>query len=155
MKSARSEDRLIIYFEGASRGNPGRAGAGIWITDGEGKKVSEVSRYLGHKTNNQAEYWALLLGLREAKRLGRKSLHIFTDSELVERQIKGIYRVRDLDLKVLHRTVLQNLKTFSSVEIESIPREENREADRLANEAIQRRIARDQGGELKNHNKLC
>jgi len=148
MKSARSEDRLIIYFDGASRGNPGRAGAGIWITDGEGKKVSEVSRYLGHKTNNQAEYWALLLGLREAKRLGRKSLHIFTDSELVERQIKGIYRVRDLDLKVLHRTVLQNLKTFSSVEIESIPREENREADRLANEAIQRRIARDQGGEL-------
>jgi ribonuclease HI len=154
MKSAGSEDRLIIYFDGASRGNPGRAGAGIWITDGEGRKVLEVSRYLGHKTNNQAEYWALLLGLREARRLGRKSLHIFTDSELVERQIKGIYRVRDLDLKVLHRTVLQNLKTFSSVEIESIPREENREADRLANEAIQRRIARDQGGELKNHNKL-
>ena len=155
MKSAGSEDRLIIYFDGASRGNPGRAGAGIWITDGEGRKVSEVSRYLGHKTNNQAEYWALLLGLREAKRLGKKSLHIFTDSELVERQIKGIYRVRDLDLKALHRAVLQNLKTFSSVEIESIPREENREADRLANEAIQRRIARDQGGELKNHNKLC
>ena len=155
MKSAGSEDRLIIYFDGASRGNPGRAGAGIWITDGEGRKVSEVSRYLGHKTNNQAEYWALLLGLREAKRLGRKSLHIFTDSELVERQIKGIYRVRDLDLKALHRAVLQNLKTFSSVEIESIPREENREADRLANEAIHRRIARDQGGELKNHNKLC
>jgi ribonuclease HI len=154
MKSAGSEDRLIIYFDGASRGNPGRAGAGIWITDGEGRKVSEVSRYLGHKTNNQAEYWALLLGLREAKRLGRKSLHIFTDSELVERQIKGIYRVRDLDLKALHRAVLQNLKTFSSVEIESIPREENREADRLANEAIQRRIARDQGGELKNHNEL-
>ena len=155
MKSAGSEDRLIIYFDGASRGNPGKAGAGIWITDGEGRKVSEVSRYLGHKTNNQAEYWALLLGLREAKRLGRKSLHIFTDSELVERQIKGIYRVRDLDLKALHSAVLQNLKTFSSVEIESIPREENREADRLANEAIQRRIARDQGGELKNHNKLC
>jgi len=155
MKSAGSEDRLIIYFDGASRGNPGRAGAGIWIADGEGRKVSEVSRYLGHKTNNQAEYWALLLGLREAKRLGKKSLHIFTDSELVERQIKGIYRVRDLDLKALHRAVLQNLKTFSSVEIESIPREENREADRLANEAIQRRIARDQGGELKNHNKLC
>ena len=154
MKSAGSEDRLIIYFDGASRGNPGRAGAGIWITDGEGRKVSEVSRYLGHKTNNQAEYWALLLGLREAKRLGRKPLHIFTDSELVERQIKGIYRVRDLDLKALHRAVLQNLKTFSSVEIESIPREENREADRLANEAIQRRIARDQGGELKNHNEL-
>ncbi len=145
MKSPGSEDRLIIHFDGASRGNPGRAGAGIWITDGEGRKVSEVSRYLGHKTNNEAEYWALLLGLREAKRLGGKTLHIFTDSELVERQIKGIYRVKDLDLKALHTTVLQNLKAFSSFEIESIPREENREADRLANEAIQRRIAKEKG----------
>ena len=149
MKSPGSENRLIIYFDGASRGNPGRAGAGIWMTDEEGRKVSEVSRYLGHKTNNEAEYWAFLLGLREAKRLGGKSLHIFTDSELVERQIKGIYRVRDLDLKALHRTVLQNLKLFLSFEIESIPREENREADRLANEAIQRRIAKEKGRELK------
>jgi len=149
MKSLGSEDRLMIYFDGASRGNPGRAGAGILMTDGEGRKVSEVSRYLGHKTNNQAEYWALLLGLREAKRLGGKSLHIFTDSELVERQIKGIYRVRDLNLRALHSTVQQNLKAFSSFEIESIPREENREADRLANEAIQRRIAKEKGRELK------
>jgi ribonuclease HI len=149
MKSPGSEDRLIIYFDGASRGNPGRAGAGIWMTDGEGKKVAEMSRYLGHKTNNQAEYWALLLGLREAKRLGGKSLRIFTDSELVERQIKGIYRVRDLNLKALRRTVLQNLKAFSSFEIESIPREENREADRLANDAIDRGIAKEKGRELK------
>jgi len=143
MKSPGSGDRLIIYFDGASRGNPGRAGAGVWMADAEGRKVSEMSRYLGHKTNNEAEYWALLLGLREAKRLGGKSLHIFTDSELVERQIKGIYRVRDLNLKILHRTVQENLKVFSSFEIQSVPREENREADRLANEAIQRRIAKE------------
>ncbi len=143
MKSSGSENRLIIYFDGASRGNPGRAGAGIWMTDGEGKKISEVSRYLGHKTNNQAEYWALLLGLKEAKRRGGTSLHIFTDSELVERQIKGTYRVRDLNLKALHKTVQANLKAFSSFEIESIPREKNREADRLANEAIERRIAKE------------
>jgi len=149
MKSSGREDRLIIHFDGASRGNPGRAGAGIWITDGEGRKISEVSRYLGHKTNNEAEYWALLLGLREAKRLGGDTLQIFTDSELVERQIKGIYRVRDLNLKALHRTVLQNLKAFTSFEIESIPREENKEADRLANEAIQRRMAKEKGRELK------
>ena len=148
MKSSGREGRLVIHFDGASRGNPGRAGAGIWITDGEGRKISEVSRYLGHKTNNQAEYWALLLGLREAKRLGGNTLHIFTDSELVERQIKGIYRVRDLNLKALHRTVQQDLKAFSSFEIESIPREENKEADRLANEAIQRRMAKEKGREL-------
>jgi len=145
MKSLGSEDRLIIYIDGASKGNPGRAGAGIWITNGEGKKISEVSRYLGHKTNNEAEYWALLLGLREAKRLGGEALQIFTDSELVERQIKGVYRVKDLDLKALHKTVTENLKTFSSFEIESIPRGENKEADRLANQAIQKRIAKEKG----------
>jgi ribonuclease HI len=137
--------QLILYIDGASRGNPGRAGAGIRITNREGKRMSEMSQYLGHKTNNEAEYWALLLGLREAKRLGGDSIRIFTDSELIERQVKGLYRVKDLNLKALHKTVIQNLKEFSSFEIESIPREENQEADRLANQAIQRRIAREKG----------
>ena len=108
-----------------------------------------MSRYLGHKTNNEAEYWALLLGLREAKRLGGKSLQIFTDSELIERQVKGVYRVKNLNLKALHKRVIQNLKEFSSFEIESIPREENQEADRLANQAIQRRIAKEKGREKR------
>jgi ribonuclease HI len=148
MKSLGSESRLIIYIDGASKGNPGRAGAGIWITNGEGRKISEVSRYLGHKTNNEAEYWALLLGLREAKRLEGESIQIFTDSELVERQIKGVYRVKDLNLKALYKIVLQNLKTFSSFEIRSVPREENKDADRLANQAIQRRMAKEKGREL-------
>jgi len=149
MRGLASGHRLILYIDGASRGNPGRAAVGIRITNGEGKKISEMSRYLGHKTNNEAEYWALLLGLKEAKRLGGDFLQIFTDSELVERQIKGIYRVRDLNLKVLHETVMEDLKTFSSFEIESIPREKNKEADRLANQAIQRRIAKEKGRELK------
>jgi ribonuclease HI len=147
MKGLESGHRLVLYIDGASRGNPGRAAAGIWMTNGEGKKISEMSRYLGHKTNNEAEYWALLLGLKEAKRLGGDILQIFTDSELVERQIKGIYRVKDLNLKVLHKTVMEDLKTFLSFEIESIPREENKEADRLANQAIQRRIAKEKGKE--------
>ena len=134
---------LILYIDGASRGNPGRAGAGIWIMNGEGKKVAEMSRYLGHKTNNEAEYWALLLGVREARRLGGDSIRIFTDSELVERQINGLYRVKNLNLKALYETVLRHLKVFSSFKIESIPREGNHEADRLANQAIERRIARE------------
>jgi ribonuclease HI len=154
MKSPGERGRLVIYIDGASRGNPGRAGAGVWITDGEGRKISEVSCYLGHKTNNQAEYWAFLLALREAERLKGEHIQIFTDSELVERQIKGIYRVKDLGLKALHNRVLQDLKTFSSFEIESIPREENEEADRLANQAIERRIAREKGREPKNGDKL-
>ncbi len=149
MKDQEPGHRLVLYIDGASRGNPGRAGAGIWITNGEGEKISEVSRYLGHKTNNEAEYWALLLGLREAKRLRGDRIKIFTDSQLVERQIKGVYRVKDLNLRTLHGRVIQNLKAFSSCEIESVPREENEEADRLANQAIQRRIAKEKGRELK------
>ena len=69
-----------------------------------------MSRYLGHKTNNEAEYWALLFGLREARRLGGKSIRIFTDSELVERQVKGLYRVKNLNLKVLHTSVIRAFK---------------------------------------------
>jgi ribonuclease HI len=149
MKNLKSGDRLVLFIDGASRGNPGRAAAGICVLSGEGKKISEISRYLGHRTNNEAEYWALILGLKEARRLGGDILQIFTDSELVERQIKGIYRVKDLKLKVLHKTVMEDLKTFPSFEIESIPREKNKEADRLANQAIQKRIAMEKARELK------
>jgi len=137
--------RCVLYIDGASRGNPGKAGAGVWITNGEGGKLGEVSRYLGHKTNNEAEYWALLLGLREAKRMGDRSVRVYTDSQLIERQVKGVYRVRDVNLQALHRRVIRDLEAFSFFEIESIPREQNREADRLANQAIQRRIAREKG----------
>ncbi len=145
MKEVRPPHRLVLYIDGASKGNPGKAGAGIWITNEEGERISEKSRYLGHKTNNEAEYWALLLGLQEARRLGGERVQVFTDSELVERQMRGIYRVKDLNLKILHNVVLEHLKGFSSFEIRFIPREENKEADRLANEAIQRRIARERG----------
>jgi ribonuclease HI len=143
MKPTGSEGRLIIYIDGASKGNPGRAGAGILIANGEGRRISEVSRYLGHKTNNEAEYWALLLALREAERLEGESIQIFTDSELVERQMNGLYRVKDLHLRALHKRVLQNLGRFSSFEIRSIPREQNKEADHLANQAIERRMAKE------------
>ena len=136
-------DELILYIDGASKGNPGRAGAGVWMTDAEGRKVAEVSRDLGHKTNNEAEYWALLLGLREAKRLGARSIRVLTDSELIERQVKGLYRVKNLNLKTLYKAVIENLKEFSSFSIESIPREENHEADRLANLAIQRKMVKE------------
>ncbi len=135
-----------IFIDGASRGNPGRAAAGVYITDLEGRKVSALSRYLGHKTNNEAEYGALLLGLQQAKRLGAETLYIFTDSELIERQVKGIYRVKEPRLRLLHKRVLESLKTFMTFEIESIPRDENQEADLLANQAIEREIRREKEG---------
>ncbi|MBM4349861.1 MAG: ribonuclease HI family protein [Deltaproteobacteria bacterium] len=140
---------LLIFIDGASRGNPGRAGAGVCITDREGKRISEKGWFLGHKTNNEAEYGALLLGIREARRLGGGSIRIYTDSELVERQVKGVYRVKEPHLRVLHRKVMEDIKEFDSFEIESIPREENREADLLANLAIEKRIVREKERELK------
>jgi len=140
---------LFIFIDGASRGNPGRAGAGVYITDREGKRIAEKGWFLGHKTNNEAEYGALLLGIQEAKRIGGKSIRIYTDSELIERQVKGVYRVKEVHLRVLHRRVTENIKGFDSFEIESIPREENQEADLLANLAIEKRIAREKGRELK------
>jgi len=137
------DDRLIIYIDGASKGNPGRAGVGIFVTNVEGKKVLALSRYLGHKTNNEAEYWALLIALREAERLNAGAVRIRTDSELIERQVNGIYRVKDPKLRSLHQAAIQRARRFSSFTIESIPRTENREADRLANEAIKRKITRE------------
>ncbi len=134
---------LIVYIDGASKGNPGRAGIGVWIANGDGRRLVELSRYLGQRTNNEAEYWALLIGLREARRLGADAVQVYTDSELIERQINGVYRVKDKKLKPLHEAAGRRLKAFSSFKIESIPREKNREADRLANQAIQRRIARE------------
>lgn len=140
-KPIREDPKLILYVDGASRGNPGQAGAGVSIRDPGGEKVIEVSRYLGHRTNNEAEYEALLLGLREAKRIGAKTIRIYTDSELIERQIKGTYRVKEIRLRRLYQKVLKLLGGFTRVEIEAIPREENKEADLLANRAIERRLS--------------
>jgi len=146
---AREGPRLIVYTDGASRGNPGRSGAGVWITDEEGRKIAETGRYLGHRTNNEAEYQALLLGLRESKRFRARTIRILMDSELIVRQVKGLYRVRDLNLRTLYKKVMDDLKEFSSFEIEFIPREQNAEADRLANQAIQRGIEKEKREESR------
>lgn len=142
----RNDSTLFIFIDGASRGNPGRAAAGVYITDREGKRVAGLGRYLGHRTNNEAEYGALLLGLQEAKRLGAGAIHIYTDSELIARQIKGIYRVKEPRLRLLHKKAMERIQGFTSFEIESIPREGNQEADLLANQAIERRILREREG---------
>jgi len=142
----RENPELLIFIDGASKGNPGMAGAGVYITDPEGKQLAGRGQYLGNKTNNEAEYGALLLGLKEAKRLGGQSIQIYTDSELIERQVKGVYRVKEQHLKVLHRRAMEMIKDFASFKIQSISREENREADLLANQAIKRRMIREKGG---------
>jgi len=127
---------LFIYADGASRGNPGEAGIGAVITDARGRAVKELKCFLGMATNNVAEYQALILALKEAEKLGAASVHVYLDSELVVRQVRGEYRVREPHLQTLHQQAHQALKRFPKYSINSIAREENRRADQLANEAI-------------------
>ena len=127
---------LILYADGGSRGNPGPAGAGAYLTDPKGNAVAELKEYLGETTNNVAEYSALLLGLKHALTLKIPKILIRMDSQLVVRQIEGSYRVKQAHLQELHRQALALLQNFEAFKIEYIPREKNKQADRLANEAM-------------------
>jgi ribonuclease HI len=125
-----------LYSDGACRGNPGPGGAGAVITNGEGNVVWEGKKYLGHCTNNIAEYEALILGLEGALAHGYKKLDVYMDSELLAKQINGSYRVKNEKLKVLMQEVRSLLSSFDSIEVKHILRCHNAQADRLANLAI-------------------
>ena len=125
-----------LYVDGASRGNPGEAGAGFHLLDEHGNELLEGMRFLGRMTNNAAEYHALILGLREVLGIGGTSIEIYTDSELVAKQMQGVYTVRNRKLRKLHREAVELLSKFHKYEMIPIRREQNRKADRLANEAI-------------------
>jgi ribonuclease HI len=125
-----------LYCDGASRGNPGQAGAGAVLIDGCGNVRGQYGEYLGQTTNNVAEYQALLLGLKKARGLGVKKIRVFADSELLVRQIKGQYRVKAAHLLPLYEAAKQALTEFETYEISHVPREMNHLADRLANTAI-------------------
>jgi ribonuclease HI len=135
--------KVRLYVDGSSKGNPGEGGAGAVIKDELERTVSHCKRYLGLVTNNIAEYQALILGLQEARQLGSQEVEIYLDSELVVNQINGVYRVRDSKLKTLEGEVRGLLRHFARWVIRHIPREENREADRLAREAV-----RDKGDQV-------
>ena len=130
---------MVLYTDGASRGNPGPAGAGAMITDAEGATLAEKAVYLGETTNNQAEYRALLIGLQEALKLAPARLTIRMDSELIVKQLNGEYRVRNRDLLPLHSRAREMIEKLADVRIVHVPREENVHADRLANQAIDNR----------------
>ncbi|MBT3282876.1 ribonuclease HI family protein [bacterium] len=137
------KEKIIIYTDGGSRGNPGIAGAGAFITDSAGKVLKEVSQYLGKGTNNFAEYEAVILGLQTLKKLFSKDklkeldIEVKLDSQLIARQLSGEYQVKEETLfgqfiKVHNMQV----KDFPKIMFTYIPREQNKEADRLANEAM-------------------
>jgi len=125
-----------LYADGAARGNPGPAGSGAALVAPDGTVIAELTRFLGHATNNVAEYTALIIGLEEATRRGILHLDIRMDSLLVVQQMKGLWRIKHPGLKPLALQAGTLLAGFPSRTIEHIPREQNGIADALANRAI-------------------
>ncbi len=130
---------MILYCDGASRGNPGPSALGFVLMDEGGRVVRSEGRLLPDGTNNQAEYQALLAGLSAALETGVKILVIRADSELMIRQLSGRYRVRNPGLIPLYEKAVQLISGFESVRLEHVPRSENTHADRMANEALDRK----------------
>lgn len=133
---AESQKEWVVMVDGTARGNPGAAGCGAAIYDENGVVVKQLSRYLGHATNNVAEYEGLLIGLEALLQLGQERIVVQSDSELLVRQLNGRYRVKDEKLKVLFQRAMTLLRQFDSYRILHVGRELNKVADRLANQAI-------------------
>lgn len=132
--------KYIAFTDGAARGNPGESGIGVLITNESGERVGVIRKYIGRATNNQAEYTAvleLLDYLQSAETLKCSEIVVYTDSELMARQLNGQYKVKDPDLKIMFENVkLRIQKGAYRFSIQHVPRSQNREADTLANEAI-------------------
>jgi ribonuclease HI len=133
---------LVAHSDGGARGNPGPSGYGVVIKDESGRKVAGLSEYLGHQTNNFAEYQGLIAALEYALKHGPKALKLISDSELLVRQIKGIYKVKNATLQDLHARAKELIKQLDWFSIGHALREHNQEADRLANEAMDRGTGR-------------
>ncbi len=125
-----------LFVDGASRGNPGPAGIGIFLRDPQSGKTRGWCQYLGETTNNVAEYTALLRALEQARTHGCDSIIVRTDSQLLARQISGQYRVRQPHLIPLHEQARSLMRLFFDCKVVHIPREQNKQADKLANRGI-------------------
>src|SRR6202521_4703180 len=136
------EHYLVAFSDGGARGNPGPAGYGVVIQDEAGKKVAALSQYLGHQTNNFAEYQGLIAALEYAGERGHKALKVISDSELLVRQIKGIYKVKNSTLQELHGRAKELIAQLQWFSIDHALREHNREADELANQAMDKGMGR-------------
>lgn len=138
--NAGSGERLALRTDGASRGNPGPAAAGIVIEQGDGIILAQVGQYLGEMPNNQAEYRALILGLKLVTDHQPAAVDIYMDSELVVRQMTGVYQVRDATLQQLYREAMALVKALPHVTFTHVRRAQNALADRLANQALNERM---------------
>jgi ribonuclease HI len=132
---------VTVSCDGASRGNPGPAGAGAQITGPDGSVLAEVAEGLGETTNNVAEYTAVIRGLERALELGATDVLLRSDSQLLINQLTGRYRVKTSHLQPLHRRVRELAARFETIEYEHVRRERNTEADRLANLGVDEYLA--------------
>ena len=137
-----SSEVLHIHIDGASRGNPGEAGFGVYVSRPDGTEVAGLYGYLGQATNNVAEYQALLHALRYALAYGVRRVKVYSDSELVVRQMDGTYRVKHPDMVPLHREARALFGRFEEAQLTHVPREQNKDADRLANRALDERASK-------------
>ncbi|HEX5926060.1 MAG TPA: reverse transcriptase-like protein [Baekduia sp.] len=129
--------KLVVHVDGGARGNPGPAAAAAVLSDAAGGQVvDEATEFLGHTTNNVAEYRGLLLGLARATALGADEVEVVNDSELVAKQVNGEYKVKHPDMKALHAEALAALAGFDTWAIRSVPRSKNADADALVNQAL-------------------
>ena len=140
--TARPAHYLVAHIDGGARGNPGPAGYGVAVADQDGRALAGLSEFLGIQTNNYAEYRGLLAALQYALERGPKALQVVSDSELMVRQIKGVYKVRSPALSELYQQARAMIRKLDWFEIGHVLRGENREADRLANEAMDRGMSR-------------
>ena len=127
---------VILYTDGGARGNPGPAGAGVHITDKNGEVLFRGGYFLGHATNNVAEYQGMILGLERAEKLGATAVTLRSDSELIVKQLKGEYKVKNANLKPLYERVTGLLGSFEQTDVAHVYRQDNKEADQLVNEAL-------------------
>ena len=130
---------LKIYFDGGSRGNPGPSAIGAVVYDQDDKKVGQISEYIGKHTNNVAEYMSLEKVLEYISRFETAKLILLTDSKLVHNQVKKIWKIKDKKILDIYLRLNKRLSAYSTVDLRLIPREENTEADRLVNEALDRK----------------
>jgi ribonuclease HI len=128
--------RVTVNVDGGARGNPGPAGIGVVLRNGDGSVLEEVGETIGEATNNVAEYRALLRGIELAAGRGAEEVELIGDSELVVRQVEGRYKVKNAGMKKLHEEVRRALQDFESWSIRHVRRAENADADRLVNEAL-------------------
>jgi ribonuclease HI len=133
------DELITLEFDGGSRGNPGPAGIGVVLRSADGTPVVTLGRFIGRATNNVAEYQALITALEQAKQLGAKKIQIRGDSELIVRQMMGVYRVKHPDLQPLHAEAMKLMGQFDEAKIEHNYREKNTLADKLANLAMDRK----------------